>query len=124
MRETHNERVRRYWREAEAEVSVIHPGNCATCGGAAVVIPHMEVSGPDGERRDVPLDKASPLYKGPGMIRGHLICPCCSFAGCRHKSARELQLDRDREIAESRYRDAMVEWARTKRKQLDANQSG
>jgi hypothetical protein len=52
--------------------------------------------------------------KAQGMIHGCLVCPCCSFAGCRHKTARELQADRDREIAESK----MAEWARAKRKEL------
>jgi hypothetical protein len=118
VKESRTEYIRRIWAEAEAEVSVIHRGNCATCGGPGVVIPYMEVRDPDGNRHDVPLDKNSPLYRGAGMIRGHLICTCCSFAGCQHRTARQIQEQAEREAREITDWKEIADWAKAKRKQF------
>jgi hypothetical protein len=79
-KESRNEYIRRIWREAEDEVSKPHEGKCATCGAAGTVLPYMDVGG----GKMVPLDRKHKGYRGPGMIRGVLVCPCCSYPACRH----------------------------------------
>lgn len=98
---THRNNLDRIWREAEAEVSVPHLGNCAKCGGSGTFFPYLQLA--DGSSASMPTDSAlkTKLFAAGAMIRARFVCPCCSRCGCTCRTSRERQMDRALEVINS-----------------------
>ena len=74
------DRVAKMWEEAIAECKTVRAGTCASCSGQLTIYPYFRTD--RGEM--IPIHGPDFQAPGHGQITHVAVCPCCSFAACRH----------------------------------------